>query len=363
MAAQQPNASLLFDPLYCEEDRLDEVITSDEYEELTENRETTNPLFLLEQDLLWEDEELLSLFTKEKQQQTCFNSETESSLFVAREEAVEWMIRVNSHYGFSALTAILSINYLDRFLSSHHFQKEKPWMIQLAAVTCLSLAAKIEETQVPLLLDLQVVETKYVFDAKTIQKMELLILSALQWKMYPVTPISFLDHIVRRLGLKTHIHWEFLKRCERLLLSLVADSRFLGYLPSVLSTATMLHVIMEVEPCNFAEYQNQLLKVLDISKEIVNDCCQLIMELSSTCSDSPNLRHLKRRRLPIPGSPDAVVDASFSWDDSSNDSWVLDSSFSSSIEPLMKKKKINQEQYPPLPSFNRFYVDVACSPR
>lgn len=66
------------------------------------------------------------------------------------------------------------------------------------------------------------VDTKYVFEAKTIQRMELLVLSTLQWKMHPVTPLSFLDHIIRRLGLKTHLHWEFLWRCERLLLSVVS---------------------------------------------------------------------------------------------------------------------------------------------
>ncbi|KAJ6340551.1 hypothetical protein OIU77_008337 [Salix suchowensis] len=36
------------------------------------------------------------------------------------------------------------------------FGKEKPWMTQLAAVSCLSLAAKVEETQVPLPLDFRV---------------------------------------------------------------------------------------------------------------------------------------------------------------------------------------------------------------
>ncbi|XLT00450.1 hypothetical protein HN51_049801 [Arachis hypogaea] len=99
--------------------------------------------------------------------------------------------------------------------------REKPWMIQLASVTCISLVAKVEETQVPLLLDLQVEDVKYVFEAKTIQRMELLILSTLNWKMHHVTPLSFLDHIIRRLGLKTHLHWQFLKRCENLLLSLL----------------------------------------------------------------------------------------------------------------------------------------------
>ena len=35
-------------------------------------------------------------------------------------------------------------------------QKGKAWMMQLLAVACLSLAAKMEETEVPLILDLQV---------------------------------------------------------------------------------------------------------------------------------------------------------------------------------------------------------------
>lgn len=64
-----------------------------------------------------------------------------------------------------------------------------------------------------------------MFEAKAIQRMELLVLSTLQWKMNPVTPISFFDHIIRRLGLKTHLHWEFLERCGRLLLSVIAGEQ------------------------------------------------------------------------------------------------------------------------------------------
>ena len=129
----------------------------------------------------------------------------DGALAVARLQAVEWMMKVNAHYGFSVVTAFLAINYLDRLLSSLHFQRDKPWMIQLAAVTCLSLAAKVEETQVPLLLNLQVEDNEYVFEAKTIQRMELLVLSTLQWTMNPVTPLSFIDLIIRRLGLKPQI--------------------------------------------------------------------------------------------------------------------------------------------------------------
>ncbi|MBA0560944.1 hypothetical protein Golob_017813 [Gossypium lobatum] len=97
--------SFLLDGLYCEEDDENGV----------------------GEDLFWEDE--------------------------ARREA-EWMLEVNAHYGFTTLTTMLFVNYLVRFLSSFCFQRDKPLMIHHVAITCLYLAAKVEETHVPLLLDL-----------------------------------------------------------------------------------------------------------------------------------------------------------------------------------------------------------------
>jgi len=47
---------------------------------------------------------------------------------------------------------------------------------------------------------------------------------------------------------------------------LCLDSRFVGCLPSVLATATMLHVIDQIEHSGGVEYKNQLLSVLKISK-------------------------------------------------------------------------------------------------
>ncbi|OVA02067.1 Cyclin [Macleaya cordata] len=321
----------------------------------------------MEQDLFWEDDELLSLFSKEQDiMLTHLNLinklHSDPNLAMARHEAVQWILRVNAHYAFSPLTAVLSVNFLDRFLSNLHFQKDKPWMTQLVAVACISVAAKVEETHVPLLLDLQVEETKYVFEAKTIQRMELLVLSTLHWKMNPVTPLSFLDHIIRRLGLKNHLHWEFKRRCERLLLSIISDSRFVCYLPSVLAAATMLNVINHVEPCNPIEYQNQLMGVLKISKEKVDECYQLILESTSNYNVQ-NSNRKRRYESIIPRSPKGVMDATFSCD-SSNDSWAVAESVSStqSQKPLFKKNSIEIQQLR-LPPINRVAVDVLTSPR
>ncbi|KAG5238782.1 cyclin D3 family protein [Salix suchowensis] len=336
---QEQNTSFLLDALYCEEGTWED---DSEGEVLQEGPSVNNPsgdlfsISLLEQDLFWEDEELLSLFSREKEQQASVgvsNVESDPFLSRARQEAVEWMLRVIAHYGFSVLTSILAINYLDRFLASPCFQRDsKPWMIQLVAVTCLSLAAKVEETHVHLLLDLQVEDTKYLFEAKTIQRMELLVLSTLKWKMHPVTPLSFLDHIIRRLGLKNNVHWEFLRRCEHLLLSVVSDSRSVRYLPSVLATATMMHVIDQVETFNPIDYQTQLLGVLKMTQAKVNGCYGLILELSSTQSNSNN-KPKKRKFEPAPLQGSAV---------------------SSSLETLFKKGR-TQEQW--------VFVDIVGSPR
>ncbi|XWS29779.1 hypothetical protein CRYUN_Cryun24cG0059600 [Craigia yunnanensis] len=353
---------LILDRLYCEED-LGEYSFEENGSEIcggTVKKETFLPLLFIEHDLFWEDDELLSLMSKEKETHLGYiDVYSDESLVLARKDALEWIFKVKAHYGFNALTIVLAANYFDRFISSLTFQKDKPWMGQLVAVACLSLAAKVEETQVPLLLDFQVEESKYVFDSKTIQRMELLVLSTLQWRMNPVTPISFFDLITRRLGLRTYLHWEFLRRCESLLLFLIADSRFMLYIPSILATATMLHVIKEVEPFHFLEYQKQLIEVLKTCEDKVNACYKLILELlESHCKG--NQGH-KRKHRSIPSSPNGVIDTSFSCD-SSDDSWAVTSSVSSSPHPLFKRSRA-QDQQMRLPSLNRMFVDVLSSPR
>ncbi|GMN35076.1 hypothetical protein TIFTF001_005064 [Ficus carica] len=339
---QDSNPAFLLDALYCWEDQELVEESYDSFDSLhyyNNNNIKSNPpppLILLEQDLVWEDEELISLLSKEKTNDLCKTLGTNPSLAEARRKAVEWMLKVIAHYSFSALTAVLAVDYLDRFLVSFKFQTEKPWMTQLASVACLSLAAKVEETQVPLLLDFQVEESKFVFEAKTIKRMELLVLSTLEWKMNPVTPISFLDYIIRRLGLKDPLCWEFLKRCENIILSVIADSRFMAFLPSIVATATMLHVVDSIEPCLQVEYQNQLLGILGVDKDKAEECCKLISELASSCIGQSKYKR-KIGHVVVPGSPNGVMDVSFS-SDSSNDSWaVAPSSVSSSPEPLSKK--------------------------
>lgn len=66
--------------------------------------------------------------------------------------------------------------------------------MQLLSVACVSVAAKLEETHVPLLLDLQSLEggSRFLFEPRTVRRMELLLMSALQWRVQGITPFDFL---------------------------------------------------------------------------------------------------------------------------------------------------------------------------
>uniref|UniRef100_A0A1J3H593 Cyclin-D3-1 n=1 Tax=Noccaea caerulescens TaxID=107243 RepID=A0A1J3H593_NOCCA len=369
---EEQSTSFLLDALYCEEEKWEDEEEEVEVEENSSfsSSPSPSPFVLLQQDLFWEDEDLVTLFSKEEEQVlSCLD---DVYLSTDRKEAVCWILRVNAHYGFSTLAAVLAITYLDKFVCSYSLQRDKPWMLQLVSVACLSLAAKVEETHVPLLLDFQVEETKYVFEAKTIQRMELLILSTLKWKMHPITPISFLDHIIRRLGLKNNAHWDFLDRCHRLLLSVISDSRFVGYLPSVVAAATMMRIIEQVEPFDPRFYQTKLLGVLNIAKLKVEACYDLILQLPVDRIGLQMENHsFRKRKSPESSSSSSssslnssscVIDSNpFNSDESSNDSWSASSYNppSPQQEPPLKKMRGSQENQKKKPILHLPWAIVA----
>ncbi|KAJ0751576.1 putative cyclin domain-containing protein [Helianthus annuus] len=162
---------------------------------------------------------------------------------VARQQAVDWIRKVHAHFSFGPLCAYLSINYLDRFLDVYDFPKDKAWMMQLLAVACLSLASKMEETEVPLILDLQVCEARYVFEAKTIQKMELLVLTTLKWRMQTVTPFSFIDAFVEKLGCDQPISRSLILRATQLILCLINGIDFLEFRPSEIAAGVAISLV------------------------------------------------------------------------------------------------------------------------
>lgn len=95
-------------------------------------------------------------------------------------------------------------------------------------------------------------------------------------------------------------------------------------------------------------------------QENVNECYKLIQEISESHSHHIHNQSRKRENVSTPSSPKGVIDAYFS-SDSSNDSWAIASSVSSSPEPRFKRSRA-QDQQMRLPSLNRVSAGVLSSP-
>ncbi|KAI3672549.1 hypothetical protein L6452_38639 [Arctium lappa] len=247
---------------------------------------------------LQSDECLALLIEKERQQFVGFDylkQLRKGNLdFVAREQAVDWIRKVHAHFNFGPLCAYISINYLDRFLAVYEFPKDKAWMMQLLAVSCLSLASKMEETEVPLILDLQVCEARFVFEAKTIQKMELLVMTKLKWRMQTVTPFSFIDAFIGKLDCDQQpISRSSILRSTQLILCLINGIDFLEFRPSEIAAGVAIYVVGQTQISTLLKH---------VQKERALKCVELVNELSGGCTKS-----IKSGTLPQ--SPIGVLEA------------------------------------------------------
>ncbi|XP_068642652.1 cyclin-D1-1 [Aristolochia californica] len=158
----------------------------------------------------------------------------------AREEAITWILKVHAYYHFQPLTAYLSVNYMDRFLASHRLPQANGWPLQLLSVASLSLAAKMEETLVPSLLDLQVEGALYIFEPRTIRRMEFLVLNALNWRLRSITPFSFINFFAYKVDPSGAFTRFLVSRAMEIILATIQEIDFLDYWPSSVAAAAML---------------------------------------------------------------------------------------------------------------------------
>ncbi|CAK9163600.1 unnamed protein product [Ilex paraguariensis] len=262
----------------------------------------------------------------------------------AREVAVDWIRKVVdgltfnalAYFSFGPLCAYLSINYMDRFLSAYESPKWKAWMMQLLAVACLSLAAKMEETEVPLCLDLQVADSKFVFEARTIQRMELLVLSTLKWRMQAVTPFSFIDYFLRKINSDQTTSSSSFCRSTQLIMATINGIEFLEFKPSEIAAAVAISVSGETQTIDTEKALSALTHHAE--EERVRKCVELLHELSllSGC-----MKVLNASISSLPQSPIGVLDASFL--SYKTDKTTVGSCASSSHNsPDAKRRKLNR---------------------
>ncbi|CAN4121088.1 unnamed protein product [Withania somnifera] len=246
---------------------------------------TCSPLILMQ------SEECLSLMIEKECEHMpaadYFQRLTNGDLDIgARDEILQWIVKVHSHFKFGPMCAYLCVNYLDRFLSVSNLPKDKVWMMQLLGVACFSLSVKMEET-VPSCLDLQVAgDAKFVFEVTTIQRMERLVLSSLNWRMQAITPFSFMDYFLKKINGNQIVS---INQSVQLILSTLRELHLLKFKPSEIAAAVAIIVATGVKTETGNSEKAIPALVQHVQEEKVMKCIELIRKSSVPQSSSDSL--------------------------------------------------------------------------
>lgn len=156
-------------------------------------------------------------------------------------------MQTRKNFGFHFHTAYLSMIYFDRFLSSRSIdvsllnwkvsieypffylwfivscflvsQRNYTRVVSLISVGCISLAAKMEEVRVPSLPQLQT--EGVTFESTNVERVELGILSTLQWRMNYATPFAFLRYFIIKFSRQDSPPRETVSRTVQSILALM----------------------------------------------------------------------------------------------------------------------------------------------
>ncbi|KAF0899107.1 hypothetical protein E2562_013343 [Oryza meyeriana var. granulata] len=197
----------------------------------------------------------------------------------ARAESVAWILKVRELYSLLPLTAYLAVSYMDRFLSLHRLPGNG-WAMQLLAVTSLSLAAKMEETLMPSVLDLQIEGARYIFEPRTIFRMELLVLNALDWRLRSITPFNFMYFFAYKVdSTGKHIR-KLIHQATRITLAAMQDTEFLDHCPSSIAAAAVLCAASEIMQLMSIDHGTVVSwRIIGLDEEAIIRCYQQMQQL------------------------------------------------------------------------------------
>ncbi|KAL1823109.1 hypothetical protein ACET3Z_009887 [Daucus carota] len=193
---------------------------------------------------------------------------------VFRQQAMSLIL--SSHKDLDPFVTYLAINYLDRFLSTGAIQDGKSWILELVAVSCVSLASKISKTEV-YVTHIQH-DGKFYFDKKTIGRMELLILDALKWRMRSITPFSFTHFFVSFFEVQDPPLTQALTaRATEIIFKSQCEFKILEFRPSLVAASAVLSAAHELFPSQFLCLEHAMLTCSYVDK-IKFEKCKTVMQ-------------------------------------------------------------------------------------
>ncbi|KAM8966839.1 G1/S-specific cyclin-E2 [Pelodytes ibericus] len=197
---------------------------------------------------------------------------------------MDWLIEVSEVYALHRETFYLAQDFFDRFMLTQN--RVSKGMLQLIGVSCLFIAAKLEEIYPP-----KINEFAYVTDGACCEddiiEMELIILKALKWDLSPVTAISWLNLYLQvssvkespKLLLPQYSPQQFIQIAQLLDLSII-DISSLEFQYRILAAAAFYHFTsMEVVG-----------KATGLDWESIAECVQWMTPFARAVKSNPPLK-------------------------------------------------------------------------
>ncbi|WCJ42992.1 Cyclin D6 1 [Euphorbia peplus] len=195
-----------------------------------------------------------------------------------RQEALSLVLQAQYSCNLGGVVGYLAVNYMDRFISSQEIQSEKPWILRLLVISCLSLAAKMKNTHFS--LSHFQGEESFIFDTESINRMELLVLDALDWRMRSITPFSFLPFFISLFELKDLPLTQTLKgRATEIIFKAHNGIKFLEFKPSIIAASAVLVACHELFPLHFTSFNSSISSSQCVNNENLEKSLKAMKEM------------------------------------------------------------------------------------
>ncbi|KAK9085042.1 hypothetical protein Sjap_025453 [Stephania japonica] len=246
----------------------------------------------------FQDHHLPPLFASESDHTPNYHYKSRDSDLALRRDAVSMIFQLSG--SFDRFVQYLAVNYFDRFVSAQGMPRGEPWILRLVAISCVSLAAKMKQVEFSL-TDFQR-DGRFIFDVQTIQRMEVLILGALKWRMRSVTPFSFLHFFISLLQIKDSPQ---LQECTRnraveiIFRAQSAETVLICFKPSMIAASALLCAAHDLFPSQRLCFMNVILSCEYVNKETLLDCHNAMGETLTDGFESSSLDSISGSDTPV----------------------------------------------------------------
>jgi len=196
---------------------------------------------------------------------------------------IDWLVDVHKKYKLRSETFFLAVNILDRFLEVHVTTQRH---LQLIGLTALWISAKFEEIYPPQLKDFVYVTDK-AYTKEDLLKMEVVILTALQFKILRPTALQFLDRYQSINGC-TDVHRDL---AQYLLELALVDYKMLRYTSSHLAAASIL---LSNKLLRRPSWTQAAVRHTKMTEAMLKDCAKEMCVLLE-CAETSTLQAVRKK--------------------------------------------------------------------